>query len=125
MAEMIYRPLSWLLAGCYGLLGSYTLATVVFTLLTKVILFPVAFWTHRNSLKMVALMPELNRLKLNYYGDKGTIAEETQKLYKRERYHPLASTVPMLVQLFLLVGVIGAVRELLDGTESLLSVYPA
>lgn len=125
MAEMIYRPMSWLLAGCYGLLGSYTLATVVFTLLTKVILFPVVLWTHRNSLKMVALMPELNRLKIKYYGDKDTVAEETQALYKREGYHPLASTIPMVIQLALLIGVIGAVRQLLEGTESLLSVYPA
>lgn len=125
MLEMIYRPLGWLLAGCYGLTGSYALAIILFTLLTKVILFPVSLWTHRNSLKMVSLMPELNRLKIKYYGDKDAIAEETQKLYKREHYHPLTSTIPMVVQLVLLIGVIGAVRELLAGTESMLSVYPA
>jgi len=74
---------------------------------------------------MVALMPALNRLTLTYYGDKDTIAEKTQKLYKRQGYHPLLSTIPMFIQLALLVGVIGAVRELLSGTESMLSVYPS
>ncbi len=111
--------------GCYQLLGDYELAIILFTLLTKAILFPVSLWTHRNSLRMVALTPELNRVKVKYYGDRDTIAEETQALYKREGYHPLASTIPMFIQLALLIGVIGAVREILDGTESMLSAYPA
>lgn len=125
MMEGISRILSWLIGVCYEFLHNYVLAIILFTLLTKVILFPVSLWTHRNSLKMVALMPELNQLKIKYYGDKDTIAEETRELYKREHYHPLASTIPMFVQLLLLIGVIGAVRELLVGTESILSVYSA
>lgn len=118
-------PLGYVLRWCCALCGSYIFAIILFTALTKVILFPVSLWTHGNSLHMVALMPELNRLKIKYYGDKDTIAEETQKLYKRSRYHTLASTVPMFIQLLLLIGVIGAVRTLLAGTESILSVYPA
>ena len=116
--------LSAVIEVCFKFVGSYGLAIILFTLMVKVILFPVSIWTHRNSLKMVGMTPELNRLKIKYYGDKDTIAEETQKLYKRERYHPLASVIPMLIQLLLLIGVIGAVRELLAGTESALSAYP-
>lgn len=116
--------LSAVIEVCFKFVGSYGLAIILFTLMIKVILFPVSIWTHRNSLKMVGMTPELNRLKIKYYGDKDTIAEETQKLYKRERYHPLASVIPMLIQLLLLIGVIGAVRELLAGTESALSAYP-
>jgi len=100
-------------------------AIVLFTLITKVILFPVSLWTGRNSLKMVALMPELNRLKIKYYGDKATIAEETQKLYKREHYHPLASLLPMCIQLVLLGGVIGAVRQVLGQSGGVLTLIPS
>ncbi len=114
-----------LLLLCYKFAGNAALSILFFTLLTKVILFPVSLWTQRNSLKMVALTPELNRLKIKYYGDKDAIAEETQKLYKREQYHPLASTIPMLIQLALLIGVIGAVREMLGSSESVLSLVPA
>lgn len=123
--KMVAVPLNELLSLCYRLLHSYPLSTLLFTLLTKLILFPVSLWTQRNSIRMVELTPELNRLKVKYYGDKDTIAEETQALYKREGYHPLASTVPMIIQLVLLFGVIGAVRELLTGTDSALSVLPS
>ena len=123
--DLISIPLKYLLLLGYRLIPNYPGTIVIFTLLTKVVLFPVSLWTQRNGIKMVALTPELNRLKIKYYGDKDTIAEETQALYKRKGYHPLASTIPMFIQLALLIGVIGAVRTLLEGTESMLSAYPA
>ena len=125
MTEVIAVPMIWLLGECNQIFGNYAVSIVLFTLLTKIILFPVSLWTQRNGIKMVALTPELNRLRIKYYGDKDAIAEETQALYQRERYHPLASTVPMFIQLALLIGVFGAVRTLMEGTESMLSAYPA
>lgn len=123
--EFLGKILGYLIEFCYNILHNYGLAIVMFTLLTKVILFPLSIWVHKNGIKMVKLMPELNELKLKFYGDKDSIAEETQKLYKREKYHPLASTIPMFVQLIMLIGVIGAVRQLLDGsTETVLGQIP-
>jgi len=51
-------------------------------------------------------MPEINILKANYYGDKDRIAEEQARLYKREKYSPLASMVPLLIQIMLLMGIV-------------------
>ena len=117
--------LSSLIALCYRFLGSYTAAIILFTALTKVILFPITLWTHRNGIRMVELTPELNEIKIQHYGDQDAIAEETQVLYKRRRYHPLASLIPLFIQIFLLMGVIGAVRGLLAGTDSILSKLPS
>lgn len=125
MLDWIILPLKFILSLCYNLLDSYSPAIILFTALTKVLLFPISLWTQRNSIRMVELTPELNALKIKYFGDKDTIAEETQRLYKTVGYHPLASTIPMFIQLALLIGVIGAVRALLEGTQSILSVTPA
>ena len=120
---LLYNLLAELIAVCYKLANNYILAIIIFTLLTKIILFPISMWVQRNSIKMVQLTPELNQLKLKFYGDKDTIAEETQSLYKREKYHPLASTIPMFIQLILLIGVIGAVRGMLEGEASTMLVH--
>ena len=109
--------LIWLLVRCSEIAGNYTAAIILFTLLTKVLLLPVSLWTHRSSLRMVALTPGLNRQKLAHYGDGEAVGEGTQALYKRAHYHPIAGTVPMILQLALLIGVIGAVRELLGDTQ--------
>lgn len=62
--------LSALVSSCYDILHNYTASIILFAFLAKVVLFPITLWTHRNSLKMVSLMPALNRLTLKYYGDK-------------------------------------------------------
>ena len=122
--DSIIQILVRLLAACVCLCRSYVFSIILFTLLTKVLLLPVSLWVHRSGIQMVQLMPELNRLKACYYGDKDTIADKTQALYKREHYHPLISTIPMVIQIVLLMGVISAVKELV-GAESMLSAYPS
>lgn len=63
-------------------------------------------------------------LKIKYFGDRDIITEETQKLYKRDHYHPLASTLPMIIQLVLLMGVVNAVYALLGNSDSVLTLIP-
>ena len=118
-------PLSWLMRQCYALAGHYSLAIVLFTLLTKIILLPISAWVHRNGIAMVRILPELNRVKIDHFGDGDAIAEEQQVLYKRAHYHPLAGTVPMVVQLILLIGVITAVRSWLSGAVTILTWVPS
>lgn len=123
--DIIARPLSVLMEFCYQLVGNYALAIVLFTLLTKIILLPLSLWTHKNGIAMVCMTPELNRLKVKYFGDKDMIAEETQALYKQRKYHPIANTVPMIVQLVMLIGVINAVKLTLGDTKSMLTAIPS
>lgn len=118
-------PLNMLIELCHGITGNYIGAIFLFTLMTRVLLLPLSLWVQKNGIKMVKMMPELNRIKINYYGDKDTIAEETQALYKQEKYHPLASTIPMIVQLVLLIGVINAVKAILGDVDTVLTVVPS
>ncbi len=124
ITDIISVPLGYVLQFCYNILQNYGLAIILFTLLTKVILFPVSMWVQKNGIAMVKMTPQLNRLKIKYYGDKDTIADETQLLYKKEHYHPLASTIPMFIQLLLLIGVIGAVKGIMGDADTVLTAIP-
>jgi len=124
ITDIISVPLGYVLKFCYDILHNYGLAIILFTLLTKVILFPVSMWVQKNGIAMVKMTPQINRLKIKFYGDKDTIADETQILYKKEHYHPLASTIPMLVQLIMLIGVIGAVKGIMGEADTVLTAVP-
>ena len=65
---------------------------------------------HNFSIKMVKIQPEINFMKARYFGDKDTIAEEQSRLFKREKYNPMASILPLVLQLVLLMGVIGVIK---------------
>ncbi len=91
---------------CYQVVHNYGLAIVLFTVVSKVILLPINAWTHKNGLKIVRMQPEINRLHINHFGDKDAIAEGQAQLYKREKYNPLASLIPLAIQIIILMGVI-------------------
>ena len=95
---------------CYSLTRNYGASIFLFTLLAKIAMLPVSVWTHFNSIKMIQIQPEVNRLKVKYYGQNDVIAEEQAKLSKKVGYRPLLSIVPTVIQLILLVGVAGAIK---------------
>ena len=99
---------------CRYLTDNYWIAIVLFTFLTKIILFPLSLWCHKNSLEMVSLMPEINRIKTKYFGDKDRIAEETSLLFKKEGYHPLLTLLPLVVQIIILMGLIKVINSLAE-----------
>ena len=91
---------------CYAMVHNYGLAIILFTILSKIILMPVNLWVHRNGIKVVEMQPDINRLHIRHYGDKDAIAEGQAALYKKMHYNPLASLVPLAIQIIILMGVI-------------------
>ena len=99
---------------CYSLCGNYGIAIILFTLLSKIILLPLTIWVHYNGLKMVRMMPKINWLHVNHYGDRDAISEGQAKLYKEEKYNPMAGLLPIVVQLVLLLGLVEVIRNLIN-----------
>ncbi|MBQ1298625.1 YidC/Oxa1 family membrane protein insertase, partial [Candidatus Saccharibacteria bacterium] len=113
--------LGWIMKLCYNVVNNYGLAIILFTLVSKIILLPISIWVQKNSIKMVKMQPEINRLKIKYFGDKDTIAEEESKIYKKYKYNPFASLIPLIAQIILLLGVVEIVKNpgLYIGVENL------
>ena len=107
--EYLGRFFSILLNWCNGLTGNFWWAIVAFTLLTKILLLPVSVLVQKNSIKMVKMYPEMNRIKAKYFGNKDKISEEQYLLYKRENYHPMLDLIPTILQLVILMGVVKAI----------------
>ena len=96
---------------CYNLFENYGIAIILFTLFSKIILLPMSIWVQKNSIKMVKMQPSINRIKINYFGDKDRIAEEQDKLYKKEKYNAFASLIPLIIQILLLMGLVEVINH--------------
>lgn len=94
---------------CYQLASNYGVAIILFTLISKIVLLPVSVWVQKNSIKMVKMQPEINRIKAKHFGDADSIADEQSKLFKKEKYNPLASLIPLAVQIVLLLGLVAVI----------------
>lgn len=110
MISVIDRAFAAMLEGCYSIIPHYGLSIILFTFLSKVILIPISVLVQYNSIKMVKMYPDMNRIKATYYGNKDQISEENYKLYKRMNYHPMLDLLPVIVQLVILMGVVGGLK---------------
>lgn len=90
--------------------SNYIIAMILFTFITKLLLLPIGIWTQMNGIKMVQMKPYLNMIKVNHFGDKDAISDDTAALYKEKKYHPLLGTLPLLIQIIILLGIIDVVK---------------
>ena len=124
MDQILYYiciPLGVLMKWCWQLIGNYGLAVLLFTLATKLVLLPISVWIHKNSILMVKIQPEMNMLKVKYNGDSQALATEQAALFKRSKYRPMLTLVPLVLQIVLLLGVVYIINRPLTylfGVES-------
>lgn len=96
---------------CYKIFLNYGIAIILFTIISKIVLLPISIWVQKNSIKMVKMQPDINKIKIKFFGDKEKIADEESKLYKKHKYSPFASIIPLAVQLLLLIGLIAVINK--------------
>ena len=53
MINLLANILGPVMRLCYHWTQNYGIAIILFTILTKIILFPLSIWVHKNSIKMV------------------------------------------------------------------------
>lgn len=108
---IVGTPLGWLMRGCYQIFRHYGAALILFTLLTKVIMFPISLLVQKNSIKMVKMKPQLDALRFQYVDDKDAFIDAQTALYKQERYSPMAGVWPLLLQLPIIFGLLDVVYK--------------
>lgn len=108
---IVGTPLGYLMRFCYQIFNDYGLAIILFTLLTKVIMFPISLLVQKNSIKMVKMKPQLDALRYQYVDDPDAFIDAQTALYKKEKYSPMAGIWPLLLQLPIIFGLLDVVYK--------------
>ena len=83
----------------YRFVGNYGVTILIFTVIVKLLFFPLANTSYRAMSKMKKLQPEMERLRERYKDDKVKMQQELMQLYQKEKVNPLAGCMPMLIQI--------------------------
>ena len=78
---------------------SWGLAIVGLTVLIRAILVPITYRQLKSMQEMQRMAPEINALKEKYKEDKQRQQQEIMKFYRENKINPLASCLPLLLQL--------------------------
>jgi len=95
----VMKFLEWL----YHLTGNYGWAIILFTLVTRVVLYPLMRNQLRSMAKMQRLAPKIKKLQERYKDDPETLQRQMMELYRQERVNPLGGCLPTLLQLPILI----------------------
>lgn len=109
MNEIIGYPLGWVMWLMYQITHNYAWSIIFFTLITRIILFPLSVKQQKSTAAMAAFQPKLEKLKKQYANNQQKLQEEQMKLYSEEGINPMASCLPLLIQFPILYGIFDVV----------------
>ena len=89
--------------------GSYGVAILLFTAITRVITFPLTMRTMRSTRAMQDLQPQMQELQKKY-SDPRRRSEETMKLYREAGVNPLGCLGSQLLQFPLFIAMYQVIR---------------
>jgi YidC/Oxa1 family membrane protein insertase len=89
---------------------SYGLAIILFTILLKLILFPLTVTQMRSMRAMQELQPKIKAIQDRYKDKPEKSQEAVMKLYKDNGANPFAGCLPLLVQMPILFALFSALR---------------
>ena len=109
--DIVGVPFGYLMRLIYSLCNNYAVAIILFTVITKILLFPVNYKTQKGAARMQLLNPKMEKLRKSFANNPQRLQEEQQKLYQQEGVNPMGSCLPMFIQMFLLFGVIDVIYK--------------
>ena len=105
------KPLGWVLHWIYQLGTGYFLALLIFTVATRLVLFPLSIKNQKNQADRARLAPRLDRIQKKYGQDRQKMAMKQQELYEREGVKMTGGCLPMVVQMLVLFSVIAVIYK--------------
>jgi len=90
--------------------GSWGWSIIVLTLLVRTVTLPLTIRQFKGMAQLRAHAPELERIKKRYPDDRKRQQEETMKYYKEAGVNPLASCLPLLLQIPVFISLVYMLR---------------
>jgi YidC/Oxa1 family membrane protein insertase len=124
---LIVQPIFNLLVLIYALLPGHNfgVAIIIFTVVIRLLMWPLVRKQLRNAKLMRELQPELKRIKKESKGDRQKESMLIMDLYKERGVSPFGSIFILLLQLPILIGLYAGLRRIIDDPYQIVSfAYP-
>lgn len=121
MFEAIFiKPLINVLFLIYGVLPGHDfgVAIIIMTALIRFAMWPVMAKQLHSQKKMQALQPEIAKIKAEAKGDKQQESARLMELYKEKEINPLASCLPLIIQLPFLIALFAVFSRATQGIST-------
>jgi YidC/Oxa1 family membrane protein insertase len=118
--EFIFRPLYNGLVGLMDLIPwiDVGIAVVIFTVIVRLIIFPLSKQALITQVKMKEVEPEANKIKADYAKDKQAQGLKVMELYKSKGIHPFSGVILLIIQLPILLALISVFYKIIPTIDA-------
>ncbi len=92
-------PMFVVLSYINNIVGNWGWTIIIFTILLKLVFFPLNQKSGKSMAHMKTLMPKMEALKARYGDDKMKLNQAMMELYKTEKVNPLGGCLPIFIQI--------------------------
>jgi YidC/Oxa1 family membrane protein insertase len=90
---------------------NYGLAIILFTIVIKLLLFPLTSMQIRSMRVMQELQPQLQEIQKKYKNDPQKSQQAMMELYQKHKVNPFSGCLPLLAQMPILYALFSALRN--------------
>lgn len=101
----------YLLNFLYNLIGNYGWAIIVFCIVIKLLMLPLAIKQQKTLKKNQKLQVKMKEIQFKYKNDPERLNQATMQLYKEEKINPFSGCLSGILQIALLISVFYLVRS--------------
>lgn len=123
---IFYKPIFNVFVYLYNVIPGHDAGIVilVLTLFIRLVLYPLTASSIKSQKSLQDMQPKLEEIKKLYPNDKQKQAQATMEMYKVHKVNPLASCLPVLLQLPILIALFWVFRDALASTNIAQNLYP-
>lgn len=118
---IIVYPLAYIMQFLYWLVPNYGVCLILFVLIVKTLMIPLAVKQQKGLMKQAVLAPKLREIQEKYRDDPRKMQEEQQKLRIEHGGSLFGGCLPLLIQFPIIFGLLEIVRNPLT---NILGIYP-
>ena len=110
----IGRLVLWLLIKINSLVGSYGISLILFSIIIKIVVYPLTKKSYTSMEKMKTIQPEVDKLKKKHEGDAASLQKAQAELFKKHGVNPLGGCLPMLIQMPIFISLFAVFRSTIE-----------
>lgn len=101
----------YLLNFIYNIIGNYGWAIIVFSIVIKLLMIPLAIKQQKTLKKNNKLQAKMKEIQFKYKKDPERLNQATMQLYKEENVSPFSGCFSAIIQIVLLISIFYLVRS--------------
>lgn len=99
------------LNGFYSVIPNYGVAILLLTILVRVLFWPLTHKSTQSMKKMSEIQPKIKELQAKFKDNPQKLQQETWAIYRENKVNPMASCLPMLVQIPVFIALFYVLRN--------------